>query len=519
MKHLAGTLLFVAFGLSACSVSFGTIGSWAIRESPPTSLSRANSVVLPDGEVVFLGGFDLHTGQPLNRPLLFDPKDNRWTQGAPLPGQQSGFAIAALLNGSVLIAGGGGLLGGVGAIPVAGAAGGGAAGEFKLLTTTWLYSPQLDLWSKGGDLHIARSGAAAVVLTDGRVLIAGGSVPLTTPIQLPDGTTNFFGYSTSAEIFDPQFNSWSLAGSMHFARGSTALLALRHGMAVAAGGCDFANQQLGLGIPLNNTEVFDPSTTSWTVTAPLPEPRCGATGVLLRDGRALVTGGSFSNNQQGSVTNAFLYDEQKRTWTTAGSTVAGSSAPILLADGKVFVAAIQAGPVKGALASFVVGGQIFDPASGDWSFATSTSALVSFRLTQESPASPTVFAQSDDNAVVLLGAFGLAYIFNPLATPPPVLVLDSSGLGLVLVGLSAATWLSFAIQYFRGRAPKAARFQSPWLILGRAADLRPGPFPKRPKTSKQPGTSQTSSICQPGTQPSSLKRQANLGNRDVSATL
>jgi hypothetical protein len=449
MKHIAGALAFVAFSLSACSVSFGTIGSWSIRESPPTSLLRTNSVVLPDGEVVFLGGFDLRTGQPLNRPLLFDPKDNQWSQGAPMPDQQSGYAIVALSNGSVLVAGGGGLSGGANTLPVAGA--GGAQPVFKLVATTWLFSPQLDTWTKGGDLNVARSGAAAVLLTDGRVLIAGGSVPLATPIQLPDGTTNFFGFSTSTEIFDPQSNSWSLVGPMHIARGSTALLALPHGMALAAGGCDFANQQLGLGVPMNSAEAFDPSTSSWTVTAPLPEPRCGATGVLLRDGRALVTGGSFSNDQQGSVTDAFLYDEQKRAWTATGSTVAGASAPILLTDGKVFAAAVQAGPVKGALASFVVGGQIFDPASGDWSFATSTSALVPFRLTQEGRASPTVLAQSDDRAVVLLGAFGLVYIFSPLAAPPPVLILDSSGLELVLIGLAAALWLSFAIQYFRGR--------------------------------------------------------------------
>jgi len=448
MKPVAGALVFMASSLSACSLSFGTIGTWSNVELPPTALLGANSVVLPDGEVVFLGGYD-STGQPRSRVLRFDPKDNQWSQGASMPGQQSGYAIAALPNGSVLIAGGGGLLGGVGALPVAGS--GGAESGFQLLAATWLYNPQLDVWSKGGDLHVARSGAAAVVLTDGRVLIAGGSVPLATPIQLPDGTTNFFGFGTSAETFDPQSNSWSLVGPMHFAHGSTALLALPHGMALAAGGCDFANQQLGLGVPMNSAEAFDPSTSSWTVTAPLPEPRCGATGVLLRDGRALVTGGSFSNDQQGSVTDAFLYDEQKRAWTATGSTVAGASAPILLTDGKVFAAAVQAGPVKGALASFVVGGQIFDPASGDWSFATSTSALVSFRLSREGPASPTVFAQSDNNAVVLLGAFGLAYIFNPLATPPPVLILDSSGLGLVLVGFAAAFWLLFAIQYFRGR--------------------------------------------------------------------
>ena len=461
MKPMAGALVFMASALSACSHSFGTIGTWSNVEVPPIAMFGTNSVVLSDGGVVFLGGFDA-TGQPRTRVLRFDPKNSQWSQGAPMPVQQPGYATAALPNGSVLIAGGGGLLGGVGALPVLGAGGEVPAGGSGLLTTTWLYNPQLDVWSKGGDLHVARSGAAAVALTDGRVLIAGGSVPLATPIQLPDGTTNYFGFSTSAETFDPKSNSWSMAGPIHFARGSMALLALPNGMALAAGGCPYANQGFISGGTSTTSEVFVPTTGSWTVTTPLPEPRCGANGLLLRDGRALVTGGSISNLQQeGPGTNAFLYDSQKCTWTTAGSTVAGSSAPILLADGQVFVAAVQAGPVKGALASFVVGGQVFDPASGDWSFTTSTSALVPFRLTQDGSGPPTVLAQPDDRAVVLLGAFGLAFTFNPRAAAPTALILDSSGLGLVLVGLAAAVWLSLAIQFVRGRRLRSRDFRRP----------------------------------------------------------
>jgi len=425
MKPMAGALVFTAFAVSACNLSVGTIGTWSNVELPPTAVIEARSVVLPDGEVVFLGGFD-KTGQPSNQVLRFDPKNSRWSQGAPIPVLQTGYAITALSDGSVLVAGGGG-----------------AEGGSVVVASTWLYNPQVDKWSKGGDLHVARSGAATVLLTDGRVLIAGGSVLLTSP--------NFFGFGNSAEIFDPQSNSWSQVGSMHVARYATALLALQHGRALAAGGCASATYGI-LGGALTSAEVFDPATDAWTVTTPLPEARCGASGITLRDGRPLVTGGL----QQGFVTDAFFYDEQNSRWTSAGSTVTGASSPILLADGRVFVAAIQAGPVKGALASFVVGGQVFDPASGDWTFATSTSALVPFRLAVYGSGLPTLLAQSDDRAVVLLSAFGLAFTFNPLDNPPPALILDSSGLGLVLAVIAGALCLLLAIQYARGRRRKVA---------------------------------------------------------------
>jgi Kelch motif/Galactose oxidase, central domain len=427
MKAIALVLALMAIGLPACSLSVGTIGTWSNSGLPPTNLSGATSVVLPDGTVVFLGGFDA-SGQPRAQVLRLDPKDSRWSQGAPMPVPQTGSAIAALSNGSVLVAGGGG------------------AGGNEVLAGTWIYSPQLDSWSKVGDLHVARSGATAVQLADGQVLIAGGSVLLAAP--------NFFGFSNSAETFDPQTNSWSLVGPMHAARTAIALVALRGGRALAAGGCASATYG-NLSGGVTEADVFDPATSAWTVTTPLPEARCGASGLTLRDGRALVTGGSGSNPQQGFDTNAFFYDEHKRDWSVAGSTVADASSPILLSDGRVFVAAVQSGPVKGALASFVIGGQLFDPASGDWSYATSTSVLVPFRLAVYGPGTPTLLAQSDDRAVVLIGTFGLALTFNPLGTTPPLLVLDSSGLTLVLAAFAAALCLWLAIKYMRGRLVSA----------------------------------------------------------------
>ena len=423
MKPIAWSLVLVAAALSACSLQFGPSGTWGNPEHLPSSLEGTTPVVATDGEILFLGR---------NTTVLrFDPLTDRWSDGAPMPVDENGFSVVALSNGLVLVAGGNRV---------------GFAGP---IATTLLYDPQRNAWTEAGNLQVARADAAAVELADGRVLLAGGSVPLATPVQLPDGSASTTGFTTTAETFDPQSNAWSEVGSMKVARGSMTLVALRHGGALAAGGCPFASQAHNTGDALSTAEVFSPVTGAWAPTQSMPEARCGGSGLLLRDGRTLVVGGSPSNVQLGYVNDAIVYDEAKRAWTRAGSTVSGASAPVLLPGGEVFLAAVQAGEPNGHLVPLVVGGQIFDPASGEWSFATSISVPVAFQPGLEN-LRPLVDL-SGRTAVVLLGMADVALAFDPQGTPPPGLILDSSGLALILGAVAAALCLMLAAQYIRNR--------------------------------------------------------------------
>src|SRR6185437_702941 len=53
------------------------------------------------------------------------------------------------------------------------------------------------VWQAAGSLATARSGAAAVALPDGRVLVTGGQ-------------TTGGGITNSAETYDPQTNAWQM---------------------------------------------------------------------------------------------------------------------------------------------------------------------------------------------------------------------------------------------------------------------------------------------------------------------
>jgi hypothetical protein len=79
--------------------------------------------------------------------------------------------------------------------------------------------------------------------------------------------------------------------------GHTATL-LRHGKVLVAGG------------GLASTELYDPSSGTWTATGSMIEARCCHTATRLRDGMVLVVGGSPG---LGTLASAERYDSGSGT--------------------------------------------------------------------------------------------------------------------------------------------------------------------------------------------------------------
>ena len=87
------------------------------------------------------------------------------------------------------------------------------------------------------DMSTARANHTSTLLPDGRVLVAGGV----------DATGAALA---SAEIYDPDANSWSAALPLHVARAGHTATALYDGRIVIAGGAD-------AGVSLASIEIFD----------------------------------------------------------------------------------------------------------------------------------------------------------------------------------------------------------------------------------------------------------------------
>lgn len=124
--------------------------SWSARAEKPTPVSQAQAVLL--GEKIYIPGGRAPDGQAVNVLDIYDPRQDRWEQGAPLPAALYGYALAALEGRLYLF--------------------GGWDGS-RALATVYRYDPAQDQWQARSDLPAARAYAAAAV-TGGKILLAGG---------------------------------------------------------------------------------------------------------------------------------------------------------------------------------------------------------------------------------------------------------------------------------------------------------------------------------------------------------
>ena len=202
------------------------------------------------------------------------------------------------------------------------------------------FSQSIGSFERIGNMTTSRSGHAATLLRDGRVLLTGGFVREAVRI---DG--NFYGYGlVSAELYDPSNGTFSPTGSMHIPRwmGTSTLLA--DGRVLIVGGCYCPE-----------AEIFDPSSGTFTPTGKMvSNPKFLSGAALLRDGRVLVVGDA----------SVELYDPKSGTFTrTDGKGIFGPA--ILLQDGTVF-----AGDDTAALR--------FDPVTDSFTMLRAGSAFTSY---------------------------------------------------------------------------------------------------------------------------------------------
>jgi hypothetical protein len=220
------------------------------------------ATLLPDGRVLIAGGEDEATGSselaPLATAELFDPTTGKFSPTGSMEVARSDSVAALLPDGRVLIAGG--------YDNVAGSEGTAA----QALSSAELYDPATGRFSPTGNLSVERAGATATLLTDGRVLVAGG--------QGEQGPTS------SAELYDPATGAFGPTGSMDPAspRDGASAIRLNDGRVLILGG----------GQLTNTAALYDPTTGSFKSAASMASERSGFTATLLPDGRVLIAGGS-----------------------------------------------------------------------------------------------------------------------------------------------------------------------------------------------------------------------------------
>ncbi len=209
------------------------------------------------------------------------------------------------------------------------------------------HSAHAGLWLTNSAMLTTHSGGTATLLQNGKVLIVGGEI---------DGDT-----TATAELFEPATGSWKPVGSLHMARTGHCATLLRSGQVLVAGG--FSDNYLTGLIYINNAELYDPVSETWTETGPLQTARYDFTATLLPDGKVLVAGGA---NTVTNTATAELYDPASGSWTPTENLNQARAyhTATLLPDGQVMVSG-------GTSNSFFVPGtrssiELYNPAQGTW---------------------------------------------------------------------------------------------------------------------------------------------------------
>lgn len=182
--------------------------AWVITGSLNTARYLHTSTLMPNGKVLVAGGYNWNgSAVYLSSAEIYDPVGKLWKVTSPMTTTRWQHSATLLTNGLVLVAGG--------------------THNGVAVGTAELYNPASGTWTITGNLKTGRWAHTATLLPSGQVLIAGGD----DGAQLNGGTT-----LTTAELYNPITGSWTLTGSMNSPHANHAAMLLPNGKVLVAGG-------------------------------------------------------------------------------------------------------------------------------------------------------------------------------------------------------------------------------------------------------------------------------------------
>ena len=253
-------------------------GVWTLTGSMTQPRCLHSATLLPNGNVLVAGGAASlynNTNDTVTSAEIYNPSTGKWTATGSLNASRADAATTLLGNGQVLAVGG---YNSVGTNPN------------TYLTSAELYDPTTGNWSFTTSIPVSSfESITPVTLPDGDVLIsnaaqfynpsaatwtATGALPtIAGPphVAAPLDTGNVLGTdipckptknypcsatTTHAYLYASSTNTWSVTGSMNYARSSHTVTVLTNGQVLVAAG--FVHPVPGYLTPLSAAELYTP---------------------------------------------------------------------------------------------------------------------------------------------------------------------------------------------------------------------------------------------------------------------
>jgi hypothetical protein len=246
--------------------------------------------------VVMAGGVVFQTTHwdPVDSVDVYLPFERKWISASPLIDARSDHAATAMLDGKVLVTGGN-------------------QGP-RLLQSTEIYDAKNDRWFRSSPLPTPRTAHSAFTLRDGRVLVAGGIDPS--------------GAATDTTfIYDPPADQWSEGPRMTLPRVQHAAVRLANGDVLFIGGDGAAS---------GTSERYVADLGKFVISGTLVEPRGSAQAAALPDGRVVLVGGMPPRDDEfAPLRSAEMWDPTTERWTALPPSPTARAWPSVLIVGGV----------------------------------------------------------------------------------------------------------------------------------------------------------------------------------------
>ncbi len=342
-------------GIAAAAVSTAaTAGAFSGTSGMALPRVGHTATLLQDGRVLVTGGLTNTSTGVTNTAEVYDINLRRFSGVGKMSAPRTGAVATLLLDGRVLVTGGYNYPSGF---------------QPSTLATAEVFDPATGSFGPTyGPMSFARVHHAAVLLTDGRVLVTGGDVPggdddtaelydpaSSTVLPLPKMLTNrryhamfltadgnvlivggtFAEFLPGTELFYVSLQRFQ-AGPPRtiYTRGDECTVSLLAQQVLIAGGDGDAS-----GITAKS-EIFDKSSGRFVVSGQLVRGRRSHACALLPDGRVLLTGGNaFESGNTTTTDSSELFDAGTRTFSPGAQMIVARQGHTAtpLTDGTVLI--------------------------------------------------------------------------------------------------------------------------------------------------------------------------------------
>lgn len=327
IKRLFTSLLTFSLIFSSVAPAYAT-STWTNQGSLPTKVNMHDAILLDDGKVFIAGGAG-HSGLSITQTQLY-------TDGSGSSGSwawQDGLNTSRMMHTVNYVT----INTTTGEKRVL------AAGGFSGSNPTnkaELWDQSTNNWTNTtSNMTSNRGYHASSMLSNGKVFLTGGY------------NNNSFPTNTT-EVYDPLADTWTAKANMSTARRWHQQITFTDSNSnekvMVIGGLDSNAARL------SSTEIYDPSTNTWSNGPSLSYARYNFAAVKLNDGRILVIGADLN------PTKSEVYNPATNAWTTYTTHYsANHPKAVVLGSGASY-------KVLAAGGDYTANAQLFDPSTNTW---------------------------------------------------------------------------------------------------------------------------------------------------------